>query len=422
MLSLLAIVVVAVGCNPSSNPDVACDPSGCISLTKFAGNIFDELDGKVTGEVIMVGGTFPLVGGLARTNADPPSFAMSILTPIDVASVGKVLTTVGVLQSLAKHNMTVDDKILPYLWSDWQKGKNIDTITFRDLLTHKAGFRSSCDSTYEGLKDLIQHDVKMPDKAVSSYHNCNFSIFREMIPFMEGASYSGTEDGRAQWSAAYYVNYMNAHVFTPLGMGNQACKSDPNTVAFSYPFPAGSAHGHDWGDTTLRCGAGGWVMSGRDLFEVVNDLANGNVLLTNVQKAEMNASYPSSLGWDSSLTSDICPNPYVCKNGGLDDGYHYLRSYIGIFKCKVPVVVLINSKVPDISDDLTPLVKKAYKNAGVSESPGPCSAQPTLPPPPLPPTPSNGLKLVTPSPSLLPFKPALTVQPMVEFTATPKAP
>lgn len=50
-----------------------------------------------------------------------------------------------------------------------------------------------------------------------------------------------------------------------------------------------------------------------DLFKVVNDLANDNVLLTSTQKDEM---FKNCLGWDCAVWS-ACPDPYACKNGSL---------------------------------------------------------------------------------------------------------
>ncbi len=432
-LGLLVLLIVSVGCNPGSNPDVACDPSGCISLGKFAANIFNALQGKVTGEAIMVGGTFPLTGGLARTTADPPSYAMDIQSPINVMSVSKVLTTIGVLQLLAKNNLALGDKISPYLWPSWQKGPNINTITFRDLLTHRAGFRYAtvnCNGSvtnFAVLKQVIATGVTMADKATPDYNNCNFAIFRELLPFMEGNTYSGQNDdnARAAWSADFYINYMNQHVFKPLGLGERACKPDPNNVALSYPYPPGSTHGTDWGDWTLLCGGGGWMLSTDDLFYVANDLANGNVLLTNSQKAQMNAPYPDGLGWDSTLRND-CPSPaYVCKNGSFDSGGIEVWTYMGIFKCKVPVVVVVNSPLPPPAPgyyDIIGVVENAYDHAGADGTAGPCSAQPPLPMPPLPLTPVKQPNQPSPTSSPLPFAPVPPVQPILELTPTRLAP
>ena len=126
-----------------SNPDTVCDGTGCISLKKFSENIDSELQGKVVGYVSMIGST-PIIStyGQARTAANPPATAMGTSIPSNIASLSKVLTTVSVLQWLASHNLTVYAKISSYLPPDWTQGPNIDTITFKDLLTYRAGFRN----------------------------------------------------------------------------------------------------------------------------------------------------------------------------------------------------------------------------------------------------------------------------------------
>jgi hypothetical protein len=376
LLILPVLLIIAIGCNPTpAPPDTVCDPNGCISLNKLSANISSTLNNNVVGYVSIVAGTLAF-GGQARTVNDPPNAAMLPGYPSNVASVSKVLTTVGVLQSLATHNLTIDDKISPYLWSDWQKGSNIDTITFRDLLTHKAGFRNNCNgsnTTYSVLQTQIADGVKLTDKTVASYNNCNFAIFRELLPFMEGSSFSGPASSRAAWSANFYINYMNQHIFQPVGISTRACKppTDTNYVVLSYPNPAASAHGNDRGDWTLSCGGGGWVLSANDLSAVVNDLANGNVLLTNAEKTAMNS---NCLGWDCSVRND-CPDPYVCKNGSLDSGSTTLWTYLGILKCNVPVVVIVNSQTPS-SQDIIDVVTNAYNIAGVSGKAVPCSILP----------------------------------------------
>jgi hypothetical protein len=83
-------------------------------------------------------------------------------------------------------------------------------------------------------------------------------------------------------------------------------------------------------------------MTAKDVHKIVNDLAQGNVLLTEAQKTEM---FTGCLGWDCSVRSD-CPDPYVCKNGGLLQRDIALFTYAGILKCNVPVVVYVNSFLP----------------------------------------------------------------------------
>ena len=41
---------------------------------------------------------------------------------VNVASVGKMFTTIAVLQSLARHHLSIDSRIWPFLPPDWVKG------------------------------------------------------------------------------------------------------------------------------------------------------------------------------------------------------------------------------------------------------------------------------------------------------------
>jgi len=195
----LTTALGGVGCAPSPSSDVVCDALGCISLGKFSANIAAALNNNTVGYVFYVGGLPSSFAGQARTTADPPSIAMLPDLATNVASLSKVLTTVGVLQSLTKHNLTIDDKILPYLYPDWTKGSNIDTMTFRDLLSHKSGFEvcGGDKVTYEDIREQIAAGVQLANKT-PLYNNCNFAIFRELLPFMEGSSITGSDSQRAR--------------------------------------------------------------------------------------------------------------------------------------------------------------------------------------------------------------------------------
>jgi hypothetical protein len=143
-----------------------------------------------------------------------------------------------------------------------------------------------------------------------------------------------------------YITYMNQHVFAPLGIPTSACKPAGTSEILFYPLPPGSTQGWDGGDWSAKCGSGGWVLKASDVFKVINDLATGNVLLTNPEKSQMTS---NCLGWDCSVRPD-CPNPYVCKNGDLSETNNgkgiAVWTYAGIFKGNVPVVVYVNSFLP----------------------------------------------------------------------------
>jgi hypothetical protein len=78
--------------------------------------------------------------------------------------------------------------------------------------------------------------------------------------------------------------------------------------------------------------------------------------------------FANCLGWDCSVRND-CPTPYVCKNGDLTNGNCInIWTYAGIFKCNVPVVVVVNSPLPapyQPGEDIIGLVKNALAKSGV---------------------------------------------------------
>lgn len=364
LFGLLALLLAAVACNPGSVNnalDTACDLSGCISLSKFSANIDSQLKNNVVGYVSTVGGLAIISkDGMARTAADSPSRAMDTDIPTNIASLSKVLTTIAVLRSLAKHNLTIDSKIFPYLPPDWTQGPNVNTISFRDLLTHSAGFRvngNGANTTYAVLQSQIANGVLLSDKAVPQYNNLNFAIFRELLPFMEGFNDPGPVT-RPTATATFYIDHMRQQVFAPLGISGADCKPAANShPVLSYPSPpVGATNGLDWGDWTAACGGGGWVLSAADLYKVMLDLGGGHTLLTDSQKAQMNA---NCLGWDCSVQTQT---DFVGKNGILNNGNIWLWTFFGIFKCTVPVVVLVNSNTPS---NITSLVATAFSNSTV---------------------------------------------------------
>jgi CubicO group peptidase (beta-lactamase class C family) len=418
---VLVAVLACAGCTPTFNPDIVCDTKGCISQTQFNNNISTELKNNAVGYVFYVGKPgVAVMGGLARTATDPPSIAMLGNLPINIASVSKTLTAVAVLQALASHTpkLTIDDKINPFLYPDWQQkeGPLINTLTFKNLLTHTSGFRLDCGGNNTGYQQLLNQITTGVNKAqmTPSYNNCNFAIFREILPIMYGYSIPpaclpasplgicvDNSPARAQASALAYIDIMNKHVFQPIGIPPAQCKppapgsyNTGESPALGYPFPAGSAHGTNFGDWTLYCGGGGWVLTAANLRDIVADLAGGNTLLTDPEKSQM---FTDWLGWDNQARSpknpanSDCPGLYPCKNGSLPSpGWPGgVWTYLGIFKCTVPVTVVVNSPInfqagytalgvsPSSGNDIVDLVGQAYSKA-ITTTTAPSNA-PTCP-------------------------------------------
>ena len=361
----------------SNAPDdvVSCDASGCISQAKLRDNICSTLSSKVVGYTCEVGAVRPGYGGKARTSVDG---AMDMAPHLDtnIASVSKTITAIAVMKMLAAKNHTVDDKISPFIYSDWTQGSNIGSLTFRHLLTHTSGFTEAGDcgrkTDYAGLKAMVAGGVTAANigKATGNYGNCNFALVRELMLVLSGASPQADATARASQSANAYIAYVNANVLKPVGVNASACKAATgNSHLLSYSNASGSQAGTDWGDWTLNCGGGGWVLSTNDMFRVMNDVATGSTLLNSTQRKAM---IQGNLGWDSAVRGD-CPNPNVCKNGSLFSGTsnnQRVWTYAGVLKCDVPVVVVVNSPLPSpyetTGGDIIGVVANALSNSVVA--------------------------------------------------------
>ena len=105
----------------TGSADRVCTPSACISLNRLARSIDNQLKGNAVGYVALVGQSHAVASGLARTAADPPQLAMGPDVMVNVASVGKMFTTIAVLKSLARHHLSIDSRIWPFLPPDWVK-------------------------------------------------------------------------------------------------------------------------------------------------------------------------------------------------------------------------------------------------------------------------------------------------------------
>lgn len=396
---LLLALFITVGCGEPAppiaenraalNPDYACDQFGCISLSAFSTAIKNILNGNVVGYAAKVGALPAVTGGLARTATDsPPSgVAMSTSRNIQIASLSKLVTTVAALQVM-NQKISLDASIAPYLWPSWTQGSNVNKITFRDLLTHRSGIYSPASTPggptgdpcggsttdFATLKGIIAGGVPTSQLGTAAYSNCNFALFRELLPFMLGYRYTGGDDDgqRAAWSMLIYEAYVRQYVFTPLGFSDVFCTGVPASDVLAYPYPAGSSSGWDTDFTTATCGGGGWYLSLDDLALFANDLARGNQMLTALEKADM---VSGPLGWDNSVNN--CTNPSFCKNGGMTSSSNQqVNTYLGIVKCNQPVVAVVNSPLPAPYNGpgaITQLIAAAMKSAAVSQATAPAT-------------------------------------------------
>jgi CubicO group peptidase (beta-lactamase class C family) len=324
---------------PGGPADRVCTARACISLSRLASSIDTQLKGNVVGYVALIGTSKVVSSGLARTAADPPKLAMGPNVMVNVLSVGKMFTTIAVLQSLARHHLSTSSRIWPFLPPDWAKGPGVDTITFGELLTHRAGFRLDSGlvfQTDDAAREQIRQGIQQVDKQVADYNNINFTIFRDMLPFMQGAPEPGPA-ARAAAATRFFLSYVQRQVFDPVGVKDARCAPVRNAVLVYPPPSARTTRGRQAPVGPSGCSGGGWFMTPASMLRVLDGLISDR-LLSSGQRQQMDR---NCLGWDCSITGQA---GYRGKGGGpFCDGSACLQIFFGILAGTIPVVVATNS-------------------------------------------------------------------------------
>jgi len=232
----------------------------------------------------------------------------------------------------------------------------VDTITFRELLTHLAGFRLDSGRVFEtddAAREQIRQGVKQADKHEADYNNINFTIFRDMLPFMEGAPDPGPA-ARAAAADRLFITYVQRHVFDPVGVKDATCAPVRNAMLLYPPAAAGTAHGRQVPVGSSACSAGGWFMTPASMRRVLEGLISGNSLLSSSQRRQMD---DNCLGWDCSIADQA---GYRGKEGGFSDRSVGLQTFFGIVAGTIPVVVATNS---NLGESISAIVQTALPAA-----------------------------------------------------------
>jgi len=365
--ALTALAALLPGCNLTlddlnKNLDTVCNDKGvCTSLKAFGNSVEQQMTAaNAVGWAWAVSGPGLAntgASGMARTAADSPERPFDQDTTLDVASVSKVITGVAVLQALHQTGHTVDTKISGYLPPDWKPGANVDTITFKELLTHSSGFRAGGNAVdYASLKTMVEGGVTLADKQQYAYVNANFALFRVILPYLTGFTDPGAAERDAATSAAY-VKYVQEHVWKPLGrtVDTKSALTQPTLI---YPTNPGATHGIDFKDTTLISGGRGWYASTADLWNLLRSLHYSETLLDAPQRTQMEQGL---LGFDDGQVSD---GHYPHHNGYLwvpvdnNGGVASINSEVAILPTGAVAVLISNSPA-----DVTGIVAKAYEDS-----------------------------------------------------------
>lgn len=270
--------------NTDPNKSVKIDPNFKMIIVNqnFLSNYADKLNEKLKNK--SVGYSFTVignglvavsrVGGDARRAPDANPRKMAWDDKFNIASVSKTITAAAVMKLLNEKKIGVDSPVYPYLPSGWTLGANVKGITFRELLTHRSGIRCDTEVTYTNLKNCVGAGVSLPLKKEQKYNNSNFALFRMIIPKLNGYKDPQTLNDTTASTvfAGLYADYVNNHVFKPLGIIGIEQKAAANNPALAYQFPAPIIAGESFGDMTETGASRGWVLNARQLAMFMNGL------------------------------------------------------------------------------------------------------------------------------------------------------
>ncbi len=287
-------------------------------------------------------------------------------TRMHIASVSKLLTAVGLVKLLDSKGISYDDKIHKYLPAYWQKGTNIDQITFRHLLNHRSGWSGdSSASDYAFMKNRVAWGVPKPGEN-GDYENMNFGLMRILIPVINGdvsVNFNPQpplpKDG--YWDAitiGFYQEWMRDNVFTPAGVANAGFAPLPIAAnsALAYAFPAGS--GWNSGDLKTVAGGAGWRLSVNEVLNVMNHVRRKNTILSTTQYQSL---INNNFGLNGSVDSDAGKMYY--KKGRWRGNGKTEQCVAYFLPNDMELVIFVNSPVSQQGFDLHSLIRDIYLNS-----------------------------------------------------------
>jgi len=280
-----------------------------------------------------------------------------------IASVSKLITAIAMTKLLDAKNISYDAHIIDYLPVYWQKGPNIDKITFRHLMTHTSGFSTgSSSSDYLFMKGKVAAGVA--GVGMYDYENMNFGLCRILIAVINGNIPKGLilppQIADTFWdyvTIAAYKKYVEDNEFKPSGVTGPTL-DHPAGDALAYTFPVGG-NGWNSGDLTSVTGGAAWHMSANQLLNVMNTFRRKGTIMPNAKAQGM---LDAGFGIDVVGMNTPAGKLYN-KNGLWGDGSAHVEQSLAYFLPEnMELVVLANSPVGAPPKFFRDVVTQIYVN------------------------------------------------------------
>jgi CubicO group peptidase (beta-lactamase class C family) len=256
VLVLLAAVVVTVGPSRSASPG----PASVSSATAYVAGQHRGLHIPAMAAVAVSGG-----------QTSVRSVGAGADQPFVIGSVSKSFTAMATMQLIESGKVQLDEPVVTYLPGFRTRNRSAsDRITVRQLLSHTSGltteegligFRHPPTTLEREVSDLASVTAEPP--GTFRYSNANFEVLGELVATVSGTS---------------YADYVQRHVFAPLGMTHSftdlaaaraAGLREGHRIWFGFPVPDGIYYRADY------VPAGFLVSTAGDLGHYVTALLDG---------------------------------------------------------------------------------------------------------------------------------------------------
>lgn len=256
---------------------------------------------------------------------------------INLASVSKPITAVGVIKLLNDQGISLDTPFFPSIQNQVPTvGPGVDTVTFRDLLTMKSGLQPDgtlylSEPFWDFLNRYLQQGLVGTPGVTYAYSNTNFSILAGAIEEISGSP---------------YVEYMKPEVLTSMGISTGLFNPVPDpsdTATLSYSGQGDQTGGQFWPEMQM-VGPGGWIAPANELIKFLTGVRNDAVLSAALTEEMLTG----ELGW---YTYNGKYGAYYHHNGGLVNGAtptQGLNTGIIHFSNGYDALLLVNSPLPTI--------------------------------------------------------------------------
>ncbi|EHR70949.1 penicillin-binding protein, beta-lactamase class C [Burkholderiales bacterium JOSHI_001] len=346
-------------------------PDYAVDWDAFAASIRTTLDGNTVGYAYAIAQRGALIrsgaGGLRRLRQDGGAASFTTSTQAQTASAAKTITAVALVKALHERQLSVDDKVSPFLPDCWTQGPGMGELRFRDLLDHTSGLTEpSCrEDPYGCLEDVVATGRVRPTQP-PNYNNTAYALMRYLVPLVAQRAQAlgqfklfkckNPHDELNKDLSRMFVTYQFDKVLAPAGASASYFPASNFSLNYNHQDRSLAGSGPR-ADFARRGGAGYLAMSAVDYVRFITALDKGEILPVSLVRSM----YAGNLGFDAPASG--AAGPYYTKNGGCPDSGDLGRgcgSQVMVFPSGIQAYVVVNSGSNAYQGSLKSLLAKSF--------------------------------------------------------------